>query len=107
MYVPAVLIAAFSIPLALKLVPPNRLYGVRTARTLADRQAWFQVNRFAGFALIVAVAAAMCFYVLEPELASGRSLAGVLALIVPVMLAIAATLTYGRALSRRTRRSKR
>ena len=106
MYVPVVLIAALSIPLALKLVPPNRLYGVRTAQTLADRQAWFQVNRFAGFALIVAAATAMCFYIADPELASGRSLAGVLALIVPVMLALAATLAYGRAMSRRAHRTK-
>jgi uncharacterized membrane protein len=100
MYVPAALIAAASIPLALKLVPPNRVYGVRTAQTLGKRDVWFRVNRFAGFALIVAVAVAVTAYVARPELATGRSFAGVLALVVPVVLALAATLAYARSPSR-------
>ncbi len=32
------------IPLALKLVPPNRVYGYRTATTFASPEAWYQVN---------------------------------------------------------------
>jgi uncharacterized membrane protein len=85
MYVPAALVGALSVPLALKLVPPNRIYGVRTPQTLASREVWFRVNRVAGFALIVAVGMAMCVYLAEPEWASGRSFLGVLALIVPVV----------------------
>jgi uncharacterized membrane protein len=94
--VPAALIAALSVPLALKLVPPNRVYGVRTSQTLANREVWFRVNRVAGFALIVAAGTAMCFYLAEPELASGRSFLGVLALIVPVISALAVTAMYAR-----------
>jgi uncharacterized membrane protein len=96
MYIPAALVAALAVPLALKLVPPNRLYGFRTAATLADREVWFRVNRVAGFALLVAAGTAMCFYLAMPELASGSSFLGVLALVVPVVLALAVTATYAR-----------
>jgi len=29
-----------AIPLILKIVPPNRFYGFRTARTLSNRELW-------------------------------------------------------------------
>ena len=45
MYVSTAVIAAVSVPLVLKLVPPNRVYGVRTSQTLASREVWFRVNR--------------------------------------------------------------
>ena len=102
MYVPAVLIAALAVPLALRLIPPNRVYGVRTSQTLASREVWFRVNRVAGFALIVAAGIATCIYLAKPELASGRSFLGVLALIVPIISALAVTVTYARKLSRRS-----
>jgi uncharacterized membrane protein len=100
MFVPAALIAVLCLPLALKWVPPNRFYGIRTAQTLASREVWFRVNRVAGFALLVAAAISMCAYLLEPELASGRSFLGVLILIVPVIVALAVTATYARKLAR-------
>lgn len=100
MYVPTAIIAVLSMPLALKIVPPNRFYGFRTSQTLASREVWFRVNRVAGYALIVAAGTAMCFYLSDPELATGRSFPGVLALIVPVFSALAFTATYARKLSR-------
>jgi uncharacterized membrane protein len=100
MYVPTAIIAALSVPLALKRVPPNRVYGYRTSQTLASREVWFRVNRVAGLALIVAAGTAMCFYLSDPELASGRSFLGVLALIVPALSALAFTAMYARKLSR-------
>jgi uncharacterized membrane protein len=48
------LIAAVSIPLVLRIIPPNRIYGVRTQRTLADSATWFEVNAFGGKALAIA-----------------------------------------------------
>ena len=103
MYVPAALIAALAVPLVLKRVPPNRIYGVRTSKTLSDREIWFRVNRVAGLALIMAVSATLCLYLLEPELASGRSFLGVLALIVPVISALAVAGAYARRLSPRSK----
>ena len=102
MYVPAALIAALSAPLVLNLIPPNRIYGVRTLQTLGNRAVWFRVNRVAGVALMAAVGIAIGFYLAEPELASGRSFLGVLALIVPVLAALAVSATYARRLSRRS-----
>lgn len=102
MYVPTTLIAVFSIPLALRLIPPNRFYGIRTALTLADRDVWYKVNRFAGFALILAAALATFVYLARPELASGRSPLGVLVLLVPLFSALAVVSLYTRALSRKS-----
>ena len=103
MYVPAALIAALAVPLILKLVPPNRFYGFRTAQTLSDRENWFRINRVAGFALFLAVVATMCVYHIQPELASGRSFLGVLALIVPVFSALVAVGAYARMQSHRSK----
>lgn len=52
------LTAMAGIPLILKLVPPNEIYGVRTQRALSRKETWYEVNRFAGYAM-VAVAACM------------------------------------------------
>lgn len=47
-----VLVAVLGVPLGLKLIPPNPIYGVRTRRTLSDESAWFEVNRVGGWALV-------------------------------------------------------
>ena len=96
MFVPVILIAILAIPLALKLVPPNRIYGYRTTQTLANREVWFHLNRVAGVALIAGAAAALAIYFYQPQLASGESFAGVLVLIVPVLAALAVTAIYAR-----------
>jgi len=41
-------------PLVLGVVPPNRVYGVRTRRTLADAGRWYAVNRVGGWCLLAA-----------------------------------------------------
>ena len=81
-------------------MPPNRYYGFRTARTLANREVWFRVNRLAGCGLIVAVSLTTCLYLSEPGLASGRSFTGVLALILPVVGALALAGIYARKIAR-------
>lgn len=40
-------------PLYLRWVPPNRFYGFRTKRTLADSTIWYAVNRVTGGWLVV------------------------------------------------------
>ena len=52
-FVPASIILVLALPLILGLIPPNRLYGVRTVETLADKQRWYQANRYGGWALLV------------------------------------------------------
>ena len=50
------LTALAGIPLILKLVPRNEIYGVRTLHTLSREKTWYKVNRFAGYALVGAAA---------------------------------------------------
>jgi hypothetical protein len=52
-FVPAILILLLSIPLVVGLIPPNRGYGIRTAKTLSDDQFWYRANRFGGWALLI------------------------------------------------------
>ena len=54
--IPAIALFIVSIPLALGMIPRNRLYGFRTRRTLADDDTWIRVNRFAGLAIMIASA---------------------------------------------------
>ena len=100
MFVPATLIAILALPLALNLVPPNRIYGYRTRSTLANRELWFRINRVAGLTLIAGSAVALSIYLYDPELASGRSLVGVLVLILPLLSALVGTGMYARVVGR-------
>lgn len=51
------LMAVIGVPLLLRKIKPNGLYGFRTARTLADPRIWFEVNAVLGRDLIVLGAA--------------------------------------------------
>jgi uncharacterized membrane protein len=51
------LLVLLGLPLYFRRVPPNRFYGFRTGRTLADPAAWYAVNRVAGGWLVVTGAA--------------------------------------------------
>ena len=50
----SVLLIAIGIPLALRKVPRNLVYGFRTRATLADDFTWFQANAHFGRGLIIA-----------------------------------------------------
>ena len=52
--IPALLLFVVALPLVLGIVPPNRLYGFRTKKTLSDAEVWYRVNRFAGIAIMLA-----------------------------------------------------
>ncbi len=60
------LIAALAIPLVLRKVPPNHLYGFRTPRTLASHEVWYPANAFSGKALLVACALSLAGTWLAP-----------------------------------------
>src|SRR6266851_2595694 len=49
-FVPAVVILAA----ILALVPRNRVYGIRTRKTLSDDRTWYSVNRFGGGMILAA-----------------------------------------------------
>ena len=54
--IPALILFIVAVPLAIGVIPRNRLYGFRTKRTLADDALWYRVNRFAGFGIMIASA---------------------------------------------------
>lgn len=91
-----VLIAVAAVPLMLRLIPQNPVYGVRTSHTEDDEKAWFRVNAFAGKALLVACGLS-AFLILMYQgtwLRSGWS--QVFAFLIPIVAAVVATLVYER-----------
>ena len=80
--------ALISVPLILRRVPPNSLYRFRTPRTLADRDLWFRVNHFAGWALLIASVASAALILLLPPPPNA------LLFVVPLGLALVASLAY-------------
>jgi hypothetical protein len=49
-----VLLVIISVPLILRLVPPNGMYGFRTGASRATPAIWYQINAFSGWALSIA-----------------------------------------------------
>jgi uncharacterized membrane protein len=81
-------IAVIAVPLILRRVPPNSLYGFRTPRTLADRNLWFRVNHFAGWAFLIASIASAVLLSLVPPPPNALLFVG------PLGLALVASLVY-------------
>jgi uncharacterized membrane protein len=48
-----ILLILLSIPLVLRRVPPNHLYGFRVPATHRDRSVWYDVNAAAGWEFIL------------------------------------------------------
>jgi uncharacterized membrane protein len=60
------LLAALSIPLMLRKIPPNPLYGFRISKTLNNPDVWYDANAFAAtrlliFSLVLVAAAVVIF----------------------------------------------
>ncbi|MBX7157450.1 MAG: SdpI family protein [Verrucomicrobiae bacterium] len=49
----AVLILLIAIPLALKKISPNSLYGIRISKSLKSETNWYAINEYAGKQMIV------------------------------------------------------
>ncbi len=61
----ALITIAISVPLVLRKVPPNVIYGVRTRKTLSDPRIWYEANYRGGIAFIVAgLVALLCWALL-------------------------------------------
>ena len=74
---------AIGMLLLFKALPPNRWFGLRTARTLADPAIWYRVHRAVGWLFLVTalVAAALGLWPTTP-LHPAWGLVGVLAVTV-------------------------
>jgi hypothetical protein len=60
---PALVIGAAT-PLVLRIVPPNRWYGVRTAKTFSSPDMWYRVNHTVGWWMIAAAVLVVCLNVI-------------------------------------------
>jgi uncharacterized membrane protein len=102
--VACVIVAALAVPLMLRLIPQNPVYGVRTERTLTQQSTWFEVNAFGGRALLIAagVAALLIMVYQGTWLRSGWSQLAVFVL--AIAGAVVATLVFERKLPRRAHR---
>jgi uncharacterized membrane protein len=69
------LVLAVGVALALKLVPPNPIVGVRTSKTWSSREVWYAANRSGGINMAIAgvviVVAALVVPRLMPDYSEG------------------------------------
>ena len=90
----AAVIALVSIPMILKIVPPNRIYGFRTPSTLANRELWYRANTFAGWALLIAALASIALIVGVDGGALPGVAYGAVTFALPLMVAVVACFIY-------------
>ena len=52
---------AMAVPLVLQKVPPNRVYGFRTRKTMSNEVIWYKANRFMGCGLVASALVSLVF----------------------------------------------
>ena len=96
----AVFIALASIPLILKMVPRNPIYGFRTPSTLTNDDLWFRANHFAGWAfLIAAVFSAVMLAIVHSEVRATPTY-DIVIFAVPLVVATVASFVYLRRINK-------
>lgn len=99
--VACVIIAAAAVPLMLRLIPQNPIYGVRTERTLTQASAWFEVNAFGGRALLIAAGVAALLIMVYQGTLLRSGWAQLLVFLFAIGAAVTATFVFERKLPRR------
>lgn len=94
------LIAVAAVPLLLRLIPQNPVYGVPTERTLDDEKLWFTVNAFAGKAVLIACGVVALLLILYQGTWLRSTWSQVLVFVVPLAVAVGVTIAYERRLTR-------
>lgn len=92
-----------AIPLILRRVPPNWIYGFRTTTTLSNKEIWYKANTFAGKLLlgagIVALILAYILWLLRETLSLVLiQVVSVAGIVVPLSVVLLASLLYLRRL---------
>jgi uncharacterized membrane protein len=91
--------AIAAIPLTLRLVPRNPIYGVPTERALANDETWFRVNAFAGRAVLIATAVAALLIMFYNGTLLRSAWLQLLVVVLALGIAVAAALVYERRLA--------
>ncbi len=87
-----VLFALISVPLILRLVPPNGVYGFRIRATQVSRPVWYSANALMGWAQLIAAVVSATSLIVFPMNARRWLLWA--AFLVPLFTAIVASLAY-------------
>jgi uncharacterized membrane protein len=100
-FVPAVIIFIAAIPLILGLIPRNRLYGIRTQKTLSDDSMWYRSNRLGGWAMLLSSVIYLAVAIIYPASGPRDSnfslwLLHLGAFIIPLSASVVLTLRYVR-----------
>ena len=97
----AALLIAIAIPLALRKIPRNAIYGYRTRATMANDAIWFDANAHFGRGLIIAATfgafAGYLIYRFEPLSPTAYLPVSIFVLAVPSLVATLATARFVRA----------
>jgi uncharacterized membrane protein len=88
----SVVIAAVSVPLILRRVPPNGVYGFRTNLTWSSTDIWYSANAFMGWALLVAAIISGGALTILPATAKRWLLLATF--LVPLLCAVVASFMY-------------
>ena len=99
----SVVLILVAIPLALRKVRPNVVYGYRTRATLSDEDVWYDANAYFGSRLIVAclcgAVAAWALYVLKPLPPDLFLPVSLVVLVAPTLVAAVATARFVKTLA--------
>ena len=88
-----IITALTALPLALRLVPPNCVYGLRTRFTRSSREVWFDANAFAARAMLAAsIASALMLLAGPASLRNGWTPAAIV--FIPIAMATLAGFLY-------------
>ena len=99
--------AIAGIPLILKLVPPNEVFGVRTERALSHKEVWYAVNWFGGWALVAAAAFTILAILIWSNTLLRPFWLQFVVFVMPLAIAIGATLWYERQVDKNGKRRPR
>ena len=89
-------IGLVSVPLAMRLIPPNRIYGIRTRRTLDNPSLWYNVNAVGGQLLLVACGLGAIILMMYQGTWMRSSLVQLIVFVIFVGGAVGATLYFER-----------
>ena len=93
------IIAIIAIPLILKIVPPNRLYGFRTRQTLSDLGIWYRANAFLGWLLLAASCLSGGILALGPDNLLVRAPVAMAVFLLPILCVLIVCFLYSRRLT--------
>lgn len=90
------MIAVFSIPLVMRKIPMNHLYGIRIKRAFSSDKNWYDINAFGGKLFLAFGVALFAFgYLLREQAPSPRSIWAPVFLVIPLLLLIPIVILIG------------